>query len=590
MVDFDIFEFYKGEIMSENKITRIEAVKKTGLISVAVGEKQTRDDLIPFLIESIKIDPFVSDEEYLYYLPSQFEELGLSDWCVKKTQNDEKVRASLVAIVAALEALACQEETVIREAAVKSLSAIFDAEQHKGLVPELLFPLLGRLADHEVFTARVSACGLFPTAYKHGTTDQKDKLRSMYENLCREDTPMVRRAAADKLKGFVAAMDKQNEISSIGPVWKDLMREQTQDCIRIACLQSALAMSKIVDSEAMQDLKPFVEEASRDRSWRVRFYLAKWFDQVAVAFGTSVTLDWLSAMLKDHEIEVRKEAVKIMTKCLDKGLITPDQLQDELWNPFSSLVNDAASSVRVEVAGVLGPVILKMGKSCKQHLSILTDLMKDEFHDVRLNAVKHTGSICEILGAGPETQQLISQVQSLIMDNQWRIRHSVVQQVPQLARLCGPEVFQQKLESLFISSLTDSVHSVRNAAIENHKEIAQAFGQQWTVERLLPKLVEQYSQNSGYSHRVTTLQVLPKVAGVLNQQQILQVIMPVLLSATKDSVPNVRFCACQKIGYMITEHKLGQKDDIITELKRLIEDPDSDVKYNAHVALKSCQG
>lgn len=44
------------------------------------------------------------------------------------------------------------------------------------------------------------------------------------------------------------------------------------------------------------------------------------------------------------------------------------------------------------------------------------------------------------------------------------------------------------------------------------EEIAETFGSKWTVEHLLPKLVEQYSQSASYANRVTTLRVLPQAA------------------------------------------------------------------------------
>merc|ERR1719387_607004 len=209
--------------------------------------------------------------------------------------------------------------------------------------------------------------------------------------------------------------------------------------------------------------------------------------------------------------------------------------------------------------------------------------MKDEFHDVRLNIVNDAALFFEVLGMDAQTHTLLNTIQSLIMDNQWRIRCSVVQQVPKLAKLFGQEMFQTKLESLFISSLSDSVYSVRQAAIKNHRDIAGIFGATWTQEHLFPKLVEQYSANSGYSHRVTTLQVLPKVAVVMTPTQIVQVIIPLVINATKDAVPNVRFCACQMIKQLMDEHQLGPAVQSVIKpaLLDLNQDPDIDVKFYA---------
>jgi serine/threonine-protein phosphatase 2A regulatory subunit A len=217
--------------------------------------------------------------------------------------------------------------------------------------------------------------------------------------------------------------------------------------------------------------------------------------------------------------------------------------------------------------------------------------MKDEFHDVRLNIVSHAGLICEVLGVDGLVHSLLHTIQNLIMDNHWRIRQSVVEQVPKLARLFGVDLFENKLQALFLSSLRDSVHSVRHAAINYLKEIAESFGAVWTLEHLLPKIVDQYSQSVGYANRVTTLHVLPKVAGVLNSEQIVQHIVPLLLKATKDTVPNVRFCACRTIMWMIEHHNLGSvaiNSYIKPTLVELEHDQDTDVQYYAQRALETC--
>merc|ERR1712217_28764 len=166
------------------------------------------------------------------------------------------------------------------------------------------------------------------------------------------------------------------------------------------------------------------------------------------------------------------------------------------------------------------------------------------------------GLICEVLSVDGLVHSLLHTIQSLIMDNHWRIRQSVVEQVPKLAKLFGADMFQSKLEALFLSSLRDSVHSVRQAAVQYLKGIADTFGSQWTVEHLLPKLVEQYSQSAGYANRVTTLHVLPQVSGVMTPEQIMQFIVPLLIKPMKDTVPNVRFCACRNIMWMAENHHL----------------------------------
>lgn len=62
-------------------------------------------------------------------------------------------------------------------------------------------PLLKRLASGDWFTSRTSACALFAAGYEtaKGNENVKTEMRRMFADLCADDTPMVRRAAAKSL-------------------------------------------------------------------------------------------------------------------------------------------------------------------------------------------------------------------------------------------------------------------------------------------------------------------------------------------------------------------------------------------------------
>jgi serine/threonine-protein phosphatase 2A regulatory subunit A len=367
----------------------------------------------------------------------------------------------------------------------------------------------------------------------------------------------------------------------------------------VACVNTTLVLAKQFSAdENRQHTVEVIRVAAEDRSWRVRLTIAKSFDQLCAAFGPEITNETLLAslvgLMKDNEQEVRKEAVRIIESCLALPTpLSPDQLLTHIVPQFQSLGLDSSQLVRAALAQVLGPVAKALGRDVTQRqlLSLISDLMKDEFHDVRLNIVLHTGLICEVLSVEGLAHTLLHTIQSLIMDNHWRIRRSIVEQVPKLARLFGTEMFQSKLETLFLSSLRDSVHSVREAAIEHLKEIAETFGSAWTVEHLLPKIVEQYSQSAGYANRVTILHVLPQVSHVMSPDQIVQLILPLVVKAAKDGVPNVRLCACRTVAWLMESHALGAaavNSVIRPALAELEHDTDTDVHYYAARAIALC--
>merc|ERR1719253_391775 len=108
----------------------------------------------------------------------------------------------------------------------------------------------------------------------------------------------------------------------------------------------------------------------------------------------------LIQLMKDDEQEVRKEAVRVVENCLQlQRPLTSDQLQQHILPQFQSLGIDSAQPVRAALAQVLGPVAKALGRDVTQRqlLSLISDLMKDEFHDVRLNIASHAGLLCEVL-------------------------------------------------------------------------------------------------------------------------------------------------------------------------------------------------
>jgi serine/threonine-protein phosphatase 2A regulatory subunit A len=81
---------------------------------------------------------------------------------------------------------------------------------------------LQRLASGEWFTSRVSACGLFTVAYPRVPAGVRTELRQLFAQLCHDETPMVRRAAAQRLGAFAGAVDRDTVNKELLPLFTDL--------------------------------------------------------------------------------------------------------------------------------------------------------------------------------------------------------------------------------------------------------------------------------------------------------------------------------------------------------------------------------
>ncbi len=84
-----------------------------------------------------------------------------------------------------------------------------------------------RLAAGEWFTARVSSCGLFHIAYPSAPDQLKAELRTIYGQLCQDDMPMVRRAAASNLGKFAATVEQNYLKTEVMSIFDDLTQDGT---------------------------------------------------------------------------------------------------------------------------------------------------------------------------------------------------------------------------------------------------------------------------------------------------------------------------------------------------------------------------
>ena len=94
-----------------------------------------------------------------------------------------------------LETLAAVEETVVREKAIESCAKIVKTMPQQ-LIEEHYLPMVKRLSVGDWFTSRTSACGLYAPVYSLLSPGHQEELKKAFGQLCSDDTPMVRRAAA----------------------------------------------------------------------------------------------------------------------------------------------------------------------------------------------------------------------------------------------------------------------------------------------------------------------------------------------------------------------------------------------------------
>jgi len=110
-------------------------------------------------------------------------------------------------------------------------------------------PLVHKLAEGEWFTARISAAALFAHAYAR-VTDAKERqsLRLLFGTLCREETPMVRRAACTNIGRFAKVVEYPFVKSDLLPAFQKLCADD-QDSVRLLTVDNCVQLAAVLKPE-----------------------------------------------------------------------------------------------------------------------------------------------------------------------------------------------------------------------------------------------------------------------------------------------------------------------------------------------------
>ena len=186
-------------------------------------------------------------------------------------------------LLSPLENLAAIEETLVREKAVESLNKICE-QLSQEQVEQSFAPMVLRLSKADWFTSKISATGLYYMPYAKATRSSQEVLRQQFGQLVHDDTPMVRRQAANNLAKFVKAMPATIVMEEMIPLLQRLAGDD-QDSVRLLTVDVLIAIAEVVPKEQQAShgvLLVALRNLFEDKSWRVRYMVADRFEKVSV--------------------------------------------------------------------------------------------------------------------------------------------------------------------------------------------------------------------------------------------------------------------------------------------------------------------
>lgn len=552
----------------------IASVKRLSTIALALGPARARSDLIPFLLEYSEQD----NDEALTAIADQ-----LGDFA-------EVIGGPthVPTLLPLLEKLAGEEECVVRNAAVKSLIKLVPSFQ-KADVATKFVPLIRRLANGDWFTTRVSSCGLFSCCYIHVTEQLQDELRSLFNNLCNDDTPMVRKAAYQNLGEFASNVQKQFFKTDIVPILKALSTDD-MDSMRIYTIECCAVLSKKADAnDFAQILMPLIDALQDDTSWRVRKSFCTHCAEVCRNVGEQTAskriLPLFAKLLKDKEAEVRQTAASVMSEVCDE---CKTGVMEHVVPCLEALAVDHVQSVRVAFSKSVVKLANPLGKeaAAKTLTPLILQMCKDEAYEVRNHVIDNVDLIADAIGSQGLATSLLPALLELAKDPKWRVRMAVISKASLLARHLGVKTFEKKLQIVMVNSLSDHVYAIREKSCAQIGEIVAEYGGKWAAERFFPAAFAIYDKTTNYLHRMTCLLVISACASSCPADVIEKHLVPVVLQACTDDVPNVRLMAAKTIKELIPKADDTSLAKIKPALERLTKDSDGDAAFFSTVALK----
>lgn len=576
----DPLRLLQEDLKDDDYEQAITSIKRLPTIAHALGAARTRDELLPFLHEFSETDMDEGQTAVAAQLGDFTELVGGA--------------SHAACLLPLLEKLAGAEECVVRNAAVGSLVKLAP-KLPKPDVAGKFVPLIRRLANGDWFTTRVSACGLLTASYPLVNETLQAELRELSNNLCNDDTPMVRKAAYQQLGSFACVVEKQYFKSDILNIVKQISQDD-MDLMRIFTIDCCATIASHVDPMDFQiSVLPIIEGLQDDASWRVRKALAEKTPSLCESLGEVTArkrlLPLFAKLLKDKEAEVRASACSVMGEV---GRHCRGGVEEFIVPCLEALANDQVPNVRVALSKSIMGMTEPLGKDAASTilLPLIQQLTKDENHEVKNNVIDQLDVLAEAVGpSGGLVTSLVPALVELSKDNKWRVRQAIINKSSMLAKHLGPKVFEKKLQHVVVLSLSDHVFSIRENCCEQMGLIVAQYGGKWAAEKFFHPAFAIYDKTANYLHRMTCLLLITHVAPHCASDVVEKHLLPLVMNACTDDVANVRIAASKTMMDVIPKLETSQAKSatIKPALELLVDDEDQDVRYFAGLALALCQ-
>jgi len=590
-------EYYKSDnfkkasliidsLKSDNQPIRLFCSKRLTDLGNILGIERIEDELIPFITDLIL--NFENDGEVLAEYSNQI----LNLLTILKMNN----RLSFIGI-RSLEILSGNDDEIVRQTAISNLSKLIELLDEQIITNEI-FPLMKRLIENDLKT-KMSCCYLFPIVYpKLENQDIKKELLQVYSEISKDESPSVRRAAADNIKFFCKV--QENEV--IGLLFK-LYNEFIQDpvdIVKIYTIQSTPYLLSVLSINNQEKLiLNFTKSMAEEKAWRVKYSaiecISKISENIGVASFEKKYVSILMLFLKDPEPEVKCAVLNYFDKFIN--LISVNTFKLSFLPLFKNISNDNNIHVRSSYANTLLkciPYFRQDEQLINNIIPIMNKFLKDEIVEVQYATIENIDKII-LLSRNDESilEKYIMPIikEGMSEDKKWRFRYIIAENILKIINELSKEEINKYFLDIIVKLFSDHAYEIRLTIWKIIEKLVDIMDKDF-MEGKIWEMQKEQMKSSNYILRISSMKSIDYLKKFYNKEFIQNTIIPYIIENIKnDKIPNVKFSACEVLSSLVIFINKEEKSKKFVEnfLNGFFNDKDEDVVFFSKTAFNELQ-
>jgi serine/threonine-protein phosphatase 2A regulatory subunit A len=586
-------EFKKASLIidslkSDIQPIRLFCAKRLSELGKILGIHRIEDELIPFITDLIL--NFEEDGEVLSEYSNQILNL-------LKTLKQNDILSFIG--IRSLEILSGNDDEIVRQTSINNLSKLIELLDEQIITNEI-FPLMKRLIENDLKT-KMSCCYLFPIVYpKLENQDIKKELLQVYCEISKDESPSVRRAAADNIKFFCKVQDNE-VINLLFKLYSDFIKDSV-DIVKIYTIESTPSLLNKLPYQSQEKLIfNFTKSMAEEKAWRVKYSaiecISKICDHISNSSFEKKYVSILMLFLKDQEPEIRCAVLNYFDTFIKH--ISFNTFKTNFLPIFKNISNDT----NIHVRSVFANTLLKCIPNYKdeEHEQLINSIMpmlnkflKDDIVEVQYSAIENLDKI--ILLSKNDDTIIAKYIMPIIQegmspDKKWRFRFLIAENILKIISDLDEEKINKHFYNIIIQLFGDHAEEIRKTAWKIIEKIVEIMDKNFMEQKIWEAQKEQM-KNKSYILRISSMKSVEFLKKFYNKEFIKNIIIPYIIDNVKeDKIPNVKFSACEVLASLVKfiNKEENTKKNVETFITSFFNDNDEDVSFFSKRAFDELQ-